>query len=219
MQAYASLWSADLLQIGQAIDLVEDKVDGFHIDVFDGHNVDELLFGPDFVAAVRGRTSRLIDIHLNVTDPDRWAQRFIGVGADMITVQSAPCADVTATLRAIRAGGAHPSLGIELGDSLEAAAALDGEVDRFLVMGTQIGIKGLDQNPATPHRVARLRESCRTDRPIFVDGGVRAETVQALADAGTDGVIPGAFVFGAPDPNAAIDRLHALNRTSTGRSA
>ena len=74
MQAYVSLWSADLLDVGRAIDLVAPVADGFHLDVFDGHNVDELLFGPDFVAAVRKRTNLPLDVHLNVIDPDRWAR-------------------------------------------------------------------------------------------------------------------------------------------------
>ena len=70
MKAYVSLWSADLLAIGEAVDLIADHVDGFHVDVFDGHNVPDLLFGPDFVAALRARTGALIDGHLNVDDPD-----------------------------------------------------------------------------------------------------------------------------------------------------
>ena len=83
MKAYVSLWSADLLDVGRAIDLVAPVADGFHLDVFDGHNVNELLFGPDFTAAVRKRTDLPLDVHLNVMDPDRWARRFIDVGADI----------------------------------------------------------------------------------------------------------------------------------------
>ena len=107
MQAYVSLWSADLLDVGAAIDLVAPVADGLHLDVFDGHNVDDLLFGPDLVAAVRRRTTLLLDVHLNVDDPDHWAARFIDVGADMVTVQGRACPDVEATLAGDpRAGGA-----------------------------------------------------------------------------------------------------------------
>src|SRR3954462_1820326 len=69
VQAYVSLWSADLLDVGRAMDSVAGTADGFHLDVFDGHNVDDLLFGPDFVAAVRRRTTLPLDVHLNVDDP------------------------------------------------------------------------------------------------------------------------------------------------------
>ena len=213
MQAYVSLWSADLLDVGRAIDLVADTADGFHLDVFDGHNVDELLFGPDFVAAVRKRTTLPLDVHLNVTDPDHWARRFIDVGADMVTVQAGPCLDVHATLGSIRAAGARASLGIEVHESVTDAARLVDEVDRYLLMGTAIGVKGIGQDPATTDRIRRLRSAHRGATalpPVFVDGGIRATTVGALAAAGADGVIPGSLVFAAADPNAAIRHLHGL---------
>lgn len=98
MQAYPSLWSADLLHFGRAIDEVAEVADGFHLDVFDGYNVDDLLFGPDLVAAVRRRTGLPLDVHLKVTDPDHWARRFLDVGADIINVQSGPCPDVEAAV-------------------------------------------------------------------------------------------------------------------------
>ena len=214
MQAFVSLWSADLLDVGRAIDLIADTADGLHLDVFDGHNVDELLFGPDFVAAVRARTTLPLDVHLNVTDPDHWARRFIDVGADMITVQSGPCADVHETVAAIRGAGAQAGLGVEVHESTAAAAELAGEIDRFLLMGTAIGVKGIGQDPATPDRVRQLRSLAReagNARPVFVDGGIRSSTIEALAAAGADGVIPGSFVFGAADPNEAIRHLHRLS--------
>jgi ribulose-phosphate 3-epimerase len=212
MQAYVSLWSADLLDVGRAVDLVADVADGFHLDVFDGHNVDDLLFGPDFVAALRKRTALPLDVHLNVTDPDHWARRFIDVGADMVTVQSTPCPDVHRTLQLIRDAGVQPSLGIEVDEQIGDALDLLHEVDRFLLMGTAIGIKGADLDPNAPDRIRQLRAGMEKRRsvPVFVDGGIRAHTVEGLALAGADGVVPGSLVFGDPDPVAAIDRLHAL---------
>ena len=214
VQAYVSLWSADLLDVGRAVDLICETADGFHLDVFDGHNVDELLFGPDFVAAVRARTTLPLDVHLNVSDPDHWARRFIDVGADMVTVQSGPCPDVHVTLAAIRGAGAQAGLGVEVHESTATAAELIDEVDRFLLMGTAIGVKGLGQDPATPDRVRQLRSfghEAGHATPVFVDGGIRSSTIAALAAAGADGVIPGSFVFGADDPNEAIRYLHRLS--------
>ncbi len=217
MEVYVSLWSADLLDLGAAIDRVAPVADGLHLDVFDGHNVDDLLFGPDLVAAVRARTDLLLDVHLNVTDPDHWARRFIAAGADMVTVQSRACPDVERTLATVRDEGARPSLGIEVDESLDAPADLAGLVDRFLLMGTPIGVKGLGLDPGAPARVAALHErlaAAGTGRPVFVDGGIRAETVGPLAAAGADGVIPGSLVFGAEDPAAAVEQLHRLRRSA-----
>jgi ribulose-phosphate 3-epimerase len=217
VQVYVSLWSADLLDLGAAIDLVAPVADGLHLDVFDGHNVDDLLFGPDLVAAVRARTSLVLDVHLNVSDPDHWAARFIDAGADLVTVQSGACPDVEATLGAIRASGARASLGIEVHEPVAAAAARAESVDRFLLMGTPIGIKGLSLDPDAPDRVTELHHlltAAGRSQPVFVDGGIRAETVGPLAAAGADGVIPGSLVFAAPDPLQAIEELHQMRRSA-----
>lgn len=214
MQAYPSLWSADLLDLGRAIDEVAEVADGFHLDVFDGHNVDDLLFGPDLVAAVRRRTDLPLDVHLNVTDPDHWARRFVDVGADIISVQSGPCPDLDVTLDSIRAQGAAACLGIEVHEDVEAAARRAAAVDRYLLMGTAIGVRGVAPDPRGPDRVRALRAAIGSaGPPIFVDGGIRATSVGPLAAAGCDGVIPGSLVFGAEDPCAAIRQLQALGRS------
>ena len=81
---------------------------------------------------------------------------------------------------------------------------LADEVDRYLLMGTAIGVKGIGQDPATPNRIRQLKfvDGGSAAPPVFVDGGIRDTTVRALAAAGADGVIPGSLVFGAVDPKA-----------------
>jgi ribulose-phosphate 3-epimerase len=127
-----------------------------HIDVFDGHNVPELLFRPDLVVALRKRTTRLIDVHLNVEDAYVWARRFIAAGADMVSVQPGASPDIGATLDSIREQGAQPSLGLEVHETTDQAAALFAKIDRVLLMGTAIGVKGVDLDPATPDRIRQL---------------------------------------------------------------
>ena len=214
MLSYVSLWSADLLDIGRAIDLVADSADGFHIDIFDGHNADELLFGPDFVKAVRNRTDVLLDVHLNVSDPDKWAQRFIDVGADMVSVQSSASLDIIQTLSLIREQGAKPSLGIEIHESIKSVFELRDFVDRYLMMGTPIGVKGRTLEESIPERISELRSlllGMRKDIPIFIDGGIRANILEIIAEAGADGVIPGSLVFGDSNPCAALERIAQIN--------
>jgi ribulose-phosphate 3-epimerase len=223
MLAYVSLWSADLLALGDAVDRLGEVADGFHIDVFDGHNVPELLFGPDLVAALRARTTTLLDIHLNVSDPDFWAPRFIEAGADMVTVQSGASKDIAATLGSIRSEGAQPSLGLEVHEPVGQAEGFFDAVDRVLVMGTVIGIKGVQLDPTTPGRVSALveaRDARHGDGSgplVVVDGGIRPHTVKVLAEAGADGVVPGSLVFGHPDPVAAVRELHGLGRSAGGK--
>jgi ribulose-phosphate 3-epimerase len=211
MKAYVSLWSADLLALGEAVDLLDDVVDGFHMDVFDGHNVRELLFGPDVIAGLRRRTTRTIDVHLNVADPDYWIGRFADAGADMLTVQTGPCPDLEATLARIQDRGCQAGLGLEIHEPVSHATRYLGGVDRVLLLGTPIGVKGRDLDPAAPGRVRELAGARHRDGPdIVVDGGVRRHTAPALAAAGADGVIPGSLVFDAPDPRQAAAEIRAL---------
>jgi ribulose-phosphate 3-epimerase len=215
--AYVSLWSADLLDLGAAVDLLGPEVAGFHIDVFDGHNVRDLLFGPDLVAALARRTTALIDVHLNCENPDYWVDRFAESGAGMLTVQSGPCPDVAATLGRIAEVGAEPSLGLELHELVDSALAHLGSVRRVLVLGTEIGVKGRSLDPRVPDRVRELVTARAGPGPlVVVDGGIRRSTVPVLAEAGADGVVPGSLVFGGDDPLA---NLRAINGLATGCKA
>lgn len=213
MEAFVSLWSADLLALGADVRRIEDLADGFHVDVFDGHNVPELLFGPDLVAALRAATAAKIEVHLNVTDPSYWIGRFAAAGADIITVQSGPCADVARVLRQIADLGCAAGLGIELHEPTGSAAPFLGLASRLLLLGTPIGVKGRSLDPATPTRVGELvraREQSPHHPAIVVDGGVRRHTVAQLAAAGADGVIPGSLVYGADDPRQTLAEIAAL---------
>ncbi len=221
MRAYVSLWSADPLALGEAVDRLGPVADGFHLDVFDGHRTRELLFGPDLVAALRRRTSVLLDVHLMVADPAYWADRFADAGADMITVHGGPGIDLDAILTRIRDHGCQASLGLETHDPVEHATERFGAVDRVLVLGTAIGVKGVGLDPATPGRVQRLvaARDRATDRPlVVVDGGIRAHTVRALADAGADGVVPGSLVFDADDQRRAVQQIQAMTPGPTERA-
>ena len=219
MEAYVSLWSADLLDLGAAVDRLAEVADGFHLDVFDGHAVQDLLFGPDLVTALRARTDALLDVHLMVARPDDWIDRFADAGADLITVHTSTCPDVRRTLRTIRSRGVRAGLGLETHEPTGHAVAHFAEADRVLVMGTVVGVKGWDQDPATAARVEDL-VAARADGAggaapgsaprIVVDGGIRPHTAPALARAGADGVVPGSLVFGADDPVAAVRWLHDL---------
>lgn len=222
MRSYVSLWSADLLAISDSVALVEDEVDGFHIDVFDGHNAKELLFGPDFVAALRKRTPVTLDVHLNVEDPDYWARRFIEAGADMITVQLTSSGDIARTLDRVRQQGCRTGLGLELADSPAIPKELFDGVDRLLVMGTEIGIKGVEFQDAALDKIRTLvgtRHHEASDPEIVVDGGIRRHTVAAIADSGADGVVPGSLVFGDPKPADAIAWIRSLGVEAHGGTA
>jgi ribulose-phosphate 3-epimerase len=219
--AFVSLWSADALAIGEAVDLVDAEVDGYHVDVMDGRMVDDLLFGPAIVAALRGRTTKPIEAHLMVDDAERWIGRFADAGADLITLHPRSCRSIERALAATQREGAAPGVAVELGDRIEGIQPYVEDVERLLVMGTELGIKGASLDPAAPRRVAEaaaLASSAARRPAVVVDGGIRRETVPDLAAAGADGVIPGSLVYGDPSPADAIRWLRSLGMAAvTGR--
>lgn len=201
------------MDVGRDIDRVAGHADGFHIDVTDGHLTPQLLFGPDFVAAVRKRTDLPLDVHLMVTEADAWITPFLDAGADMVTIHRRSTKDPAATLARIAALGAAPSLALETGEPIAVSGGLSFE--RLLIMGTELGVKGVGVDPAVYTRIGQavsLRDRLGAHFEIFVDGGIREHTVPSMAGAGADGVIPGSLVFGAPDPVDRLAWLHDLEQ-------
>jgi ribulose-phosphate 3-epimerase len=222
MKISVSLWSADLLELGAAVNLVAPHVDGLHLDVMDGLCVPNLLFGPDFISALRARTGICLDVHVMMSDTDAWLKRFAESGSDMITVHRRLCSDVRATLSKIREFGKKAGLVVELGDPIEAENLHLDLTDRLLVMGTEIGIKGRDVDSRIGERIKAIvyeRDRSQAGAEIFVDGGIRRHTIPMLATAGADGVIPGSLVFADKDPCAAIRWIKSLGQKAEHASA
>jgi len=213
MKTFVSLWSADLTRVADAMAVVDEATDGYHIDVMDGHFTPQLLFGPDFVSAVRQNTNKVIDVHLMVDAADMWIAPFADAGADMITIHTCSTTNLAASLDAIRELGKSPSLALTTGEPVVDGFETALDHDRLLLMGTEIGIKGVDIDPNVYSRIEEayaIRDKQRPGVEIFVDGGIRSHTVGKLAAAGADGVIPGSLVFGVADPASAIAHLHSL---------
>lgn len=206
MKASVSLWSADLMDLGAALDRLTGVADAFHVDVMDGHFVPDLLFGPNFVRAVRGRTRSVVDVHLIVAEADRWIGPFADAGADVLTVYPESCPDLRATLESIKSLGVSPGVSVNLGYPLEPVRDVLGLMDRIVLMGTETGVKGVGLQPEaldSVREVARWRGADGSPE-IYVDGGIRCPTVPEIARAGADGVMPGSLVFGAESWEEAV---------------
>jgi len=216
MKASCSLWSADLLALRSAIQLLSGHADEFHIDVMDGICVPDILFGLDFVAAVRGTTDTPLDVHLMTRTDVGIVDRAVAAGASRLAIHSSFCADVRGVLRHIENLGAMPVLVVPLDMAIEERSIPWGFFQRVLLMGTEIGIKGVDLDARIPERIRTLggfRTTLCLNFEIFVDGGIRSTTAPLLAAAGADGIVPGSLVFKARDPLAAVDWIHSLGDT------
>jgi ribulose-phosphate 3-epimerase len=213
MKVSCSLWSADLLALRDAIEVLSGQADEFHLDVMDGHCVPDILFGLDFVAALRAVTATPLDVHLMTRVNAGWIERTVAAGAVRLAVHAEFCDDVRAALAQIEHLGATPVLVLPLSTAIAEHSLPWGLFRRVLLMGTEIGIKGVGLDPLVTGRIGALREfraKTGADFEIFVDGGIRRETVPILAAAGADGVVPGSLVMKAPDPVAAVAWIRSL---------
>ena len=211
----ASLWSADLACLRDAIYEVDELVDLYHFDVSDAHFVPGLLFFPDMLAALRPLTRKRFHVHLMVTDPLSLVDDFAQAGADLITVHVDSGQTAADAIERILKIGVHAGLAYSLDAPIEAILPYLDLIDLVLLMGTPMGVKGVGLAPQAAARIQAVRRLLRDHGregkiKIEADGGIRTHTVPALRAAGADLVVAGSLVFKSEDQAKTFAWLHAL---------
>jgi ribulose-phosphate 3-epimerase len=209
-----SILSADFAALGAAIAAVErGGADQIHLDVMDGHFVPNLTIGPAVVRAV-GRVTRLpLDVHLMISDPDRYLEVFAEAGANALTVHAEVMPHLNRTLGAIRRLGCKA--GVALNPSTPPAVleeVLD-LVDLVLVMSVNPGFGGQSFIPNSESKIQRVRallDRAGSRAEIGVDGGVDRSNIGRVVVAGANVVVAGAAIFDLPNPEQAARELRAL---------
>lgn len=217
----ASLWSADLTALGADIDRMQQYVDAFHIDASDTRFVEDALFFPDLVAALRPRTKVPFHVHLMAHHPDYLIDAFAEAGADLITVH-AEAAEPLRTLELIKSHGKSAGIALRLDSPIETVAPCLDLAEVILMIGTPLGTKGTCMDPAAPDRITAMRRLLTHHRqgaapvPIIADGGIRTSTVASLTAAGADAVVAGSLLFGSPDPAQTAAWIRQQHPMTTG---
>ena len=203
-----SILSADFSKMGEEVlSLEKNGADIVHCDVMDGVFVNNITFGIKMVEDIRKCTSLPLDCHLMIVHPEKYVERFAKAGADIITVHYESCDDPLSVVRYIHSGGVRAALSIKPATPPELLFPMMNELDMVLVMTVEPGFGGQKLIPETVQKVKVLRDYAEAQGlklDIEVDGGIGADNLYMLTEAGANVIVAGSAIFKAEDPDAVM---------------
>ncbi len=206
-----SFLSADFADLRSATEMINGSAaEWIHLDVMDGRFVPNITFGFDVIKAIRRHTSKVLDVHLMIAEPERYVERFAEAGADYITVHAEAAVHLHRVMQTVKGCGKKAGVALNPATSLTAVEEVLDMVDMVLVMSVNPGFAAQRFIPSSLDKVRRLRamaDSRGCGLLIEVDGGVSPANAGELFGAGADVLVAGNAVFGADDPREAIVRL------------
>ncbi|MEU4157016.1 ribulose-phosphate 3-epimerase [Actinoplanes sp. NPDC026670] len=214
-----SILASDFSRLAEEVQAIEGAADWAHVDVMDNHFVPNLTIGLPVVTSLRKATSIPFDVHLMITDPQRWAPAYAEAGAYNVTFHAEACDDPVALAKTLRAAGAKAGLAIDRDTPVEPYLELLPYLDTILIMTIKAGFGGQAFMPELLDKVRDVRRRAQVNDleiRIEVDGGIAADTIEQAAEAGADAFVAGTAVYGAADPAEAIRKLRALAKARMG---
>ncbi len=209
-----SILSADFNNLGRDILMInQSEADWIHFDVMDGVFVPNISFGIPVIQAVKKLSTKPLDVHLMIVNPDPYIKPFKDSGADILTVHYEVCKHLHRTVSAIHDEGMKAGICLNPHTPISVLENIINEVDVVLLMSVNPGFGGQKFIQNTLRKVAALRrliEEKNSSALIEIDGGVNLENGKLLFEAGADVLVAGNSIFGASDPTLAIHQLKSL---------
>lgn len=206
-----SILSADFSRLGEEVKAVEAAgADYIHIDVMDGHFVPNITMGPLVVKAVKKMTRLPLDVHLMISDPEKYITAFAEAGSDIISFHAEACADPVTVAKKIKALGKKAALAVNPGSKYVFPEALLKEISMALFMTVFPGFEGQKFIASVLPDISAFRKKINglgLDIDIEVDGGINAETAKQAVNAGANVLVAGSAVYHSGDYRKAMDSI------------
>jgi ribulose-phosphate 3-epimerase len=214
VQIAPSILAADFAALGDAVAAAErGGADLIHVDVMDGHFVPNITIGPAVVRSLKRVTHVPLDVHLMITDPDRYIEAFASAGASMLSVHVEVLPHLHRTVHAIKALGVKAGVVLNPATPVVVLEQIAGDVDFVLVMSVNPGFGGQSFILRSESKVREVRAALdragNTVAPIEIDGGIDLTTAPRVVAAGARILVAGQAIFGTPDPERATRELKA----------
>ena len=208
-----SMLAADFSNLAHDIALVnQSDADWFHLDVMDGVFVPNISFGMPVIKSMAKHTTKPLDVHLMIVEPDRYIQTFADLGADVLTVHVEACTHLHRSLQSIKAKGMKAGVALNPHTPVSSLSHIIADIDLVCLMSVNPGFGGQSFIEATYEKVRELRTLINENKAstlIEIDGGVTNQNASQLVAAGADVLVAGSYVFSASDPTATIANLSA----------
>ncbi len=209
-----SLLAADFANLERDCNMVNNsEADWFHIDIMDCVFVPNISFGMPVLAAIQKHAKKLLDVHLMITDPDRYIEDFKRLGAGVLTVHYEACNHLHRSIQNIKSQGMKAGVALNPHTPVSLLKDLIEEIDLVCIMSVNPGFGGQKFIEQTYSKVAALKESIiqsNSKTLIEIDGGVTTENAAKLIECGADVLVAGSSVFKASNPEKEIQKLKAI---------
>jgi ribulose-phosphate 3-epimerase len=208
-----SILSADFAALGDAVAAVErGGADLIHVDVMDGHFVPNITIGPPVVASLKRVATVPLDVHLMISEPDRYIEAFAKAGASYLSVHAEVLPHLHRTVHAVKALGVKAGVVLNPATPVSVLHDIAADVDFVLVMSVNPGFGGQTFIPRSESKLKEVRallDRAGNQAPIEIDGGVDLGNIGAVVTAGARMIVAGSAIFHSPDPERATRDLRA----------